>query len=214
MEQLSYAKTVNFLNKNRLNFAKSKLCKDVEQAKKEAKKIGFPVAIKVISPDIIHKSDAGVVKTGINDENELEREFRNILKKSKKVSRKKIEGILVQKMYTGKEVIIGLKRDMQFGGVVLFGIGGIFTEVLKDFSLRIAPVDKKEALNMIKEIKGFPILAGARGKKSVNLDAVALMITKLSKAAGNKKIQEIDLNPVVVNEKEAVIVDVRVIVEK
>ena len=127
--------------------------------------------------------------------------------------KKRLEGVLVQKMESGIEVIIGMKNDAQFGPVLLFGLGGIFVEILKDTSLRITPVDKKQALGMIQEIKSYPLLEGVRGGKAVNIDAIADIIVKTSKLAENKKIREIDFNPVIVNERSAAIIDVRIMVE-
>jgi acetyl-CoA synthetase (ADP-forming) len=204
---------MNLLEKYKLPFIKSKLCKNAEIAQKNAKIIGFPVALKVISPSIIHKSDVGGVKVNLQNEEEVKSAFEQILKKTKALAKKKLEGILVQKMESGTEVIIGMKKDPQFGAVILFGLGGIFVEILKDTSLRIAPVDKKEAIEMIQEIKASNILEGARGKKGVNIDELANIIVKLSKLAEEKKIKEIDFNPVIVNEKTAKIVDARIMVE-
>jgi acetyl-CoA synthetase (ADP-forming) len=213
MEQLSIEQTMKLLEKYKLPFVKSKLCKSAELAQKNAKVIGFPVALKVVSPNIIHKSDIGGVRVNLQNEEEVKNAFEQIIKKTKSLAKRKLEGVLVQKMESGTEVIIGMKKDPQFGPVILFGLGGIFVEILKDTSLRIAPIDKKEAMEMIQEIKAYKILEGARGKKGVNIDEIANVIVKLSKLAEEKKIKEIDFNPVIVNEKTAKIVDARIMVE-
>lgn len=212
MEQLSVDKTVKLLEKNKLPFAKSKLAKNVDQAKKVAKDIGYPVVLKAISPNIIHKSDAGAISLSIENEEQLESAFEDLIKKTKKAAKNKLEGILVQKTHTGQEVIIGVKQDPTFGPVILFGLGGIFVEILKDTSLRIAPIEKQDAIEMINELKSAKILEGARGQKPVNINALVDILVKTSKLAENKKILELDFNPIIVDEKSAVIVDARIMI--
>ena len=214
MEQLAFDKTIKLLEKYKLPYSKSKLASSLERAAKFAKEIGFPVALKVISKDIVHKSEANGVKTNLNNEEEVVAAYGEILKSSKKkFPRAKIDGILVQRMEQGIEVIIGMNRDPQFDAVIMFGLGGVFVEVLKDVSFRIAPIDKKEAEGMIKEIRSKKILEGARGRKPVNISALADMLVNISKLSENKKILEIDLNPVVVDDKSARVVDVRMMIE-
>jgi len=121
--------------------------------------------------------------------------------------------MLIQPMMKGKEIIIGMKRDPFFGPVIVFGLGGIFVEILKDVSMRIAPLTKKDASEMLTEIKGIEILKGARGEKSVNFKALQKIILSLSRLSlKHREIKEIDLNPVMVDEKEARVVDARIIV--
>jgi len=211
MEQFKFKKMVNLLEKYKIKFFKSKMVKDLDAAAAAAKKFGFPVVLKVISKDIIHKSDVGGVVTGIMDEKKVKEGFLKIMKNIKrKVPKAKIEGVLVQKQCKGEEIIIGMKRDKQFGPVIMFGLGGIFVEVMKDVVFRICPVDRKMAIEMVNEIKAAPVLKGFRGKKKINIDAVVDIITKISKIAmDKKKILEIDLNPIIVDEKNANVVDVR-----
>jgi acetyltransferase len=176
------------------------------------KKLGAgPFIIKAISPDVIHKTDMGAVKLDIKNIQEAEAAWDEIVSSVKsKNPQAVIEGMLVQAMVSGKEVIIGMKRDATFGPTILFGLGGIFTEALKDTSLRIAPVSKEVVLEMIHEIRGINILTGLRGEKSVNLEKIADIIVKLSKLViDHKEIKEIDLNPVIVNSDEAFVVDGR-----
>ena len=124
----------------------------------------------------------------------------------------RIEGMLLQPMVSGKEVIIGMKEDLAFGPTILFGLGGIFTEALKDTSLRIAPISKATALEMIGEIKGIDILRGLRGEKGVDLGALADLLVKISKLSmAHPEVREIDLNPVMATEDGAVVVDARII---
>lgn len=206
MEQLEISKTIKLLEKSKLNFVRSKIVNTPEDAVKAAKELKFPVAIKLLSKDILHKSDKGFVEISIQNETEVIGVCNKMIKKYKKRNFQ----LLVQRMASGFEVIVGMKKDPQFGNVIVFGLGGIFTEILKDTSLRIAPVDKKEAIEMIKEIKSFQILNGARGKKPINLSVLADIITRTSNL---KNIKELDFNPVIVNENSAVIVDARIIAE-
>ncbi|MBW2965804.1 acetate--CoA ligase family protein, partial [Candidatus Woesearchaeota archaeon] len=165
--QLDFNKTRKLLEKYKFPLVDSFLAKTPEELIKFSQKTGFPVVLKISSPDIIHKSDIGGVKTGIENEEELIKAYDEIIKNVKKKNKRaKIDGVLIQRMEQGIEVIVGVKKDPQFGATILFGLGGVFVEVLRDVSLRIAPVDKKEALEMMREIKGYKILEGVRGKKA------------------------------------------------
>lgn len=212
MQQLDIIKTINILEKNKLPVSKMILVKSVENAIENAEKIGYPVVLKIFSKDVIHKSDMGFIKTKIDDPEELKSAYEDM---KKKITKRKVKdyNIILQKMEEGLEIIIGLKRDPQFGPVVIFGLGGIFVEVLKDTSLRILPIDKNEALEMIKEIKSYPILEGIRGQKPVDIDHLANLIVKVSDLSKNKKIQEIDFNPVIADERSSKIVDARILIE-
>jgi acetyltransferase len=173
-----------------------------------------PFVMKAISPEVIHKTDAGAVRLHMNSLEEIQKAWDSILADvTKHVPGATVEGMLVQKMSAGKEVIIGMKRDAIFGPTILFGLGGIFTEALKDTSLRIAPLTKTDALDMISEIKGKSILLGLRGEKGVNIEALADLIVKVARlAVEHAEIKEIDLNPVMVTDELANVVDVRVMV--
>lgn len=173
-----------------------------------------PYAMKVISNNIVHKTDAGAVRLNIKSIEEANTVWDLMEKKILKENpNAKIEGILIQKMGVGREVIIGMKRDATFGPTILFGLGGILAEAIKDTSLRIAPVSEYEALNMMQEIKGISILNGMRSEKPVNFKALADIITNLSKlAVEHPEIKEIDLNPVMITNTKAEIVDARVMV--
>ena len=209
LKQLDFQEAEKLLKKYRIKTPGSYVAKTREEAAKMAKKLGFPVVLKIISPDIIHKTEKKTVILCLMDEKQVENAFDEIRKRAGKA---KFNGMLVQKQVSGREVIIGGKRDSQFGPVVLFGLGGIFVEIMKDISLRIAPIDKREALEMIKEIKGYPILTGARGEKPVNIDKLAEAMAAVSRMISENEIQELDLNPVMVNEKDCIAVDVRMIV--
>ncbi|MCK5767333.1 MAG: acetate--CoA ligase family protein [Candidatus Atribacteria bacterium] len=179
-----------------------------------AKEINFPIVMKIVSPDIIHKTDAGGVKVGIKDEKEAELAYQEIISKVKKYNKEaKIEGVIVYPMVLqGTEIIIGMIKDPHFGPVVMFGLGGIFVEVLKDISFRILPIEERDAGEMIDEIKGCKILKGVRGEPPKDIEAIKDLLMKISQLSiKNSEIKEIDLNPVFVFEKGLQVVDARMI---
>lgn len=193
----------------------ARLVTNVQEAVSAADKMGYPLAMKVVSPDIIHKSDAGGVKLNLNSTQEVEKGFEEILKNAKRVtSRERILGVLLSPMVLpGQECIIGMIRDRQFGPVIMFGLGGIFVEVLKDVAFRVAPLAQEDIDDMVKEIKGYPVLEGIRGESCKDIEALKSTLAKLSQIAiDNPEIREVDLNPVIVHEKGASIVDSRIII--
>jgi 4-hydroxybutyryl-CoA synthetase (ADP-forming) len=194
---------------------KSILAKTASEAVKAAKKIGFPVVMKIASPQIIHKSDAGGVKVGISSKEEVKDAFKQIIKNAKKYDKKAtIKGVLVQEMVKGgKELIIGSKLEPGFGPVVMLGMGGIYVEVLKDVTFRLAPVTDREADDMINSIKTKKLLEGVRGEKPSDLKKLSELIQRLSALVTDfKEIKELDMNPVLVMEKGkgCKILDVRI----
>lgn len=192
------------------------LAKNSEEAMRFAIKIGFPIVLKVVSPQIIHKSDAGGVMVGIKSEEEVRRAFDKILENARSYNSKaEIEGIYVQKMAPpAREVIIGTIKDRQFGQVVMFGLGGILVEVLKDVVFRVAPIDKYEAREMIDEIKGLPILKGVRGEKSIDFDCLTETLASISQLVIDfPQIGQLDINPIRVYPKRLYAVDARIILE-
>jgi acetyltransferase len=191
------------------------LIKEKSELKNVMEKLGGDTYIlKVMSPDVVHKTDMGAVKLNIKNVEEAKVAWDEMLSNiHDKNANAAIEGVLVQTMTSGKEVIIGMKRDPIFGPTILFGLGGIFTEALKDTSLRIAPISNEIALEMIHEIRGIKILTGLRGEKPVDFEKLAGIIVKISKIAiEHPEIKEIDLNPVMMSTDKANIVDVRVMV--
>jgi len=210
MEILSFEETKRLLNKYKLPFCRTEIFNSKEKALAFAEKLGFPVVLKVHAQKIFHKSEIGGVKTNILNKEEFDVAWEEI---KVNVEGKNIEGILVQEMLKGNEVALGMNRDPQFGPVILFGLGGIFIEIIKDVSFRIAPINKEEALAMIKEIKGFKILEGARGRKKVDINKIAEIIVELSNLSmKEEQIQSIDFNPVMISESRACIADVRLII--
>jgi acetate---CoA ligase (ADP-forming) len=183
-----------------------------------ADEAGFPVVMKIISDDIIHKFDVGGVILNINSVEEAEAAYYNIEKSVKeKVPGAKIQGVqVIRQIQNGMEVILGIKSDPSFGSVIMFGIGGIFVEIFRDVSFRIAPVDKSTAFEMIREIKSAGLLTGARGIKPRDIDSVAESIVKLSSLAIDcPQIKELDINPLIVLEERSgcVIADAKMIIE-
>ncbi|RLG61153.1 acetyl-CoA synthetase [Candidatus Geothermarchaeota archaeon] len=188
--------------------------KNVDEAVKYAREIGYPLVLKIVSKDIIHKTDVGGVITNIVDEYSLRRAFNSIINNVRlNAPSAHIDGFLIEKMYEPSiELIVGMNRDTQFGPVVMFGVGGVFVEVYQDTSFRLAPLDRQEAIEMIREIKGFKLLTGYRGLKPVNLDIIADIIVKVGDLAVKYAvIKEIDLNPIFAYGDRAVAVDARII---
>jgi len=191
-----------------------KLIKSEDEITGLAKEIIFPIAMKIVSPDIIHKTDAGGVKLNIKDETEAESAYQEIIFQAKKYNKEaRIEGVIVYSMVPQEtEIIIGMMKDPHFGPVAMFGLGGIFVEVLKDISFRIIPLEEKDAREMITEIRGYEILKGARGNPPRDIQAIKEVLMKVSQLTiENPEINEIDLNPIFVFEKGLQIVDARMI---
>jgi len=191
-----------------------KLIKNEEEINGLAEEINFPIVMKIVSPDIIHKTDAGGVKINIKDETEAESAYQEIIFKAKKYNKEaRIEGVIVYSMVPQEtEIIIGMMKDPHFGPVAMFGLGGIFVEVLKDISFRIIPLEEKDAREMITEIRGYEILKGARGNPPRDIQAIKEVLMKVSQLTiENPEINEIDLNPIFVFEKGLQIVDARMI---
>lgn len=192
---------------------KSILATKDKEAIQAAKKIGFPVVMKIASPQIIHKSDAGGVKVGLKNPKEVRAAFKEIIKNAKKYDKKAvIKGVLVQEMVKGgKETIIGSKLESGFGPVVMFGMGGIYVEVLKDVIFRLAPITDTEADEMISSIKTSKLLQGVRGEKPSDTKKLSECIQRLSQLVTDfKEIKELDMNPVLVFEKGCKVVDIRI----
>jgi acyl-CoA synthetase (NDP forming) len=194
----------------------TKLSKTKAEAISISKKMGFPVVLKIVSPDIIHKSDIGGVKLGLANATRVGKAYTEIMAAAKKANKKAdIHGISVQKMARpGVEVIMGMSKDAQFGPVLMFGLGGVFVEVLKDVAFRIVPLNRRDASQMIREIKGYPLLEGYRGQEPANITALEDLLLKLSDFVDkNPKIKEMDLNPIFAYKDGALAVDARVILE-
>jgi acetate---CoA ligase (ADP-forming) subunit beta len=187
----------------------------VPEAVLKAKDIGFPVVLKIISPQIIHKSDAGGVILNIRDEKELEIQYEKLLAEiGKREPSANVHGVLVEKMMPpSTEVIVGGIRDSQFGPSIMFGIGGIFAEIYDDVAFRVAPLDKIDASNIIHELKGYQILEGARGKPPADLDSIIDILINVSDLMmEHDAINQLDLNPVIAYSDSVCAVDSRIII--
>jgi len=193
---------------------KIELVKTEDAAVVAANKIGFPIVLKIVSPQVLHKSDAGGVVVGVNDEKGIREGYQKIISNIKKnVPTAVIDGILVQEMAPkGTEIIIGSTVDPTFGPTIMFGLGGIFVEILKDVSFRLAPITKDDAWEMIDEIKAKKILDGARGMPKADKETIVATLLSISKMLMEcPEIKELDMNPLLVYEKGARAVDARVI---
>lgn len=191
-----------------------KLIKSEDEIVGLAKEINFPIVMKIVSPDIIHKTEAGGVKVGIKDEKEAKTAYQDIIYKVKKYKKEaKISGVIAYSMIPqGTEIIIGMMKDPCFGPTIMFGLGGIFVEILKDISFRILPLEERDAEEMISEIKGYQILKGIRGETPKDVKSIRDVLMKISQLVmENPEIKEIDLNPVFVFNEGLRVVDARMI---
>ena len=188
----------------RIPLPRARLAKDVEEAKKIAKEIGYPLVLKIVSPNILHKTDVGGIKVGIEDEKELEESYDEILFSVKRyMPQANIVGMLVQEMVQDiKETIIGISEDPQFGPMIMFGLGGIYVEVLEDVSFRIAPISGRIAREMISEIKTIKLLKGTRGEKASDINSIVDVLLRVSQLVTDfPEIVEMDINPLFVKEE-------------
>ena len=195
-------------------FPKRALAKTSREAVQLASKIGFPVVMKVSSPDILHKTDVGGVRVNVKTANEAEDAFLEITANARRLMPDAfIKGVMIFEMLKGgKEVILGVTYDRTFGHMIMFGLGGIYVEVLKDVAFRIVPVARHDALAMVNEIKTIGLLHGARGERPSDIDAIASYIVNLSCLVSDfPEIQELDVNPLMVMEQGAIALDARII---
>jgi len=177
------------------------LAKNEDEAVEAAKVIGYPVVLKISSPQIIHKTDIGGVILNVNSEEEVRRAYRIIMNRvSRYAPHARIYGVCVQKMVPkGKEMIIGAVKDPQFGHLIMFGLGGIYTNILRDFSFRLSPVTLTEARKMVRETKAYMLLRGVRGEPRSDINSVVNVIMRLSQLVRDfPEIAEIDINPLYV----------------
>ncbi len=180
-------------------------------------RIGYPLVMKVISSDISHKTDVGGVRTGIRDAGSAGVVYDDMMHRiSRYMPEARVDGVLIQKMLGGgREVILGMNRDPQFGPVIMFGLGGVSVEVLKDVTFRIAPITEKDAEEMIREIKAYPMLLGIRGEEPSDIGAIKDSLLRLSKLCTDfPEITEIDINPLLVFKKGCAAVDIRLTLEE
>ncbi len=211
---LTENESYDLLAKHGISVPEYKVASSLEETIIKSKSLGFPLVMKVISPDIMHKTDIGGVTLNIMNEQQIRESYQNMVDRVKKSKPKaKINGVLLyKKLPKGVEVIIGMTRDSQFGPTVMFGLGGIFTEILQDVSFRICPVTRIDIEEMIYEIKGIRILEGYRDHQGCDIDSLVDIVLAISDIAINYSvIKEIDLNPIMAYEKGAVVVDAKIV---
>ncbi len=190
-----------------------KLATSKEETIAAVEEIGFPIVMKLMAEDVVHKSDTGAVKLNLKTKEEVDNAYDELMK----IPSQKEKKISVQKMAKEPitELIIGMTTDPQFGPALMFGIGGILVELLEDVSFRIAPITEYDAKEMIHEIKGFPILDGYRGKPKADINAIVETLMKISDlVTKHENINEMDLNPVFIYEKGLICVDARIILKE
>ncbi len=199
-----------------LELPKAHLVNDVKGAVDAAEKIGYPVVMKICSKDIVHKSDADCVFTDIWSAESVKLVYNKILENARKYKKNaKIDGVIVEKMVRGVELLMGMKQDEVFGVVIVFGIGGVMTEVIRDVSMRVAPVDAREAMRMMGEIEHQQILNGFRGLPAVNRKKLAELISKFSNLiVKEKKMRELDINPLFACGDRFLVGDARAVFER
>jgi acyl-CoA synthetase (NDP forming) len=192
----------------------TRLAKSAGEALSISEELGFPVAMKIVSPDVVHKTDIGGVVLNIADATQAKKAYDQIISKVRmNVPEANIEGVSVQKMApAGVEIIIGMIKDRQFGPAIMFGLGGILVEVLRDVSFRLVPVMPVDAAEMVREIKGFALLGGYRGQPPVDLKRLEEIIVTVSDfIEKNPDVEELDLNPLIATGDNIVAVDARII---
>jgi acyl-CoA synthetase (NDP forming) len=195
---------------------KFKLAKNEKEAATYADQIGYPIVLKIVSPDVIHKSDAGAVIVNLKTPVEVASAYKKILENVKKYNADaKIDGVLVQEMAPqSTEVIVGAIKDPQFGQTLMFGLGGIFVEILKDVNFKIAPLTAEDAKEMITELKAYPLLKGYRNTPPADIGALVTILCNTSRLVmDNPEIKELDLNPIMAYQSGAKTVDARIILE-
>ena len=191
---------------------RERVVQDIGQLKEAASEIGYPLVLKAHSPSLAHKTEKGLIRVDIRNEQEATQAFDEIMSQMEGSEK----GILVQEMIKGqRELVVGLTRDPQFGPCVMFGLGGIFTEILKDITFRIAPLEKHDALEMMREIKANKILDEVRGMPAADLDALADILLAVGKIGLDiPEVKEIDINPVILQGSKPVAVDALVVLEQ
>jgi acyl-CoA synthetase (NDP forming) len=213
---LTEVEAKQLLKKADISVVDTRLATSRDEAISISQELGFPVVLKIASSDVVHKSDAGGVKLDLGTPEQVGQAYDDIMAAIKKAfPQAKIQGVSVQQMARpGVEIIVGMSKDAQFGPVLMFGLGGVLVEILKDVSFRIVPLVKRDAAEMIREIKGYPLLEGYRGSEPVDVANLENMILKVSDfVEKNPEIKELDLNPVFAYKDGAVAVDARVVLE-
>jgi acetyl-CoA synthetase (ADP-forming) len=208
---LSEYDSKKILEAYRIPVTKEALVEDVRELPKAAREIGYPLVLKGCSSGVAHKTEKGLIRVDIRNDEEAKEAFDEIMAGMEV----KEKAVLVQEMVKGeRELVVGLTRDAQFGPCVMFGLGGIFTEILKDISFRVAPLEKRDALEMMQDIKGHKILEAVRGMEAVDRGILADILIKVGQIGlENDRVKEIDINPVIISGNRPVAVDALVVLE-
>jgi succinyl-CoA synthetase beta subunit len=204
---------LSFLQEEGFPVLKSLLAENEDEAARKALEIGLPVTLKPSSPDVIHKTETGGIRVSLRDEAEVRQGFREIVGTfTSNYPEKRLDGVIVQRQGSGLEVIVGMLRDLQFGPVLMFGLGGIFVEAMKDVTFRLIPIETADAKDMMKELRGYDVLRNPRSG-SLDLTAVEKLLLRISTfITHHPEVQEMDLNPVFVSSHGVQICDARIMV--
>ena len=211
---LNEVESKRLLSEAGINTNATELAQSRDEAVRLARQIGHPVVLKIASPDVVHKSDAGGVKVGVSGDDAVATAYDEIVAAVAAAQPSaRVDGVSVQAMAEpGVEVIIGVSRDPQFGPLLMFGLGGVLVEVLGDVAFRVAPLTERDASEMVREIKGFPILRGHRGSPPADLDAIERALLDLSRFVDARPdVSEVDLNPIIAHANGLTAVDARVV---
>ena len=208
---LSEYESKQILASYQIPVTREKLVNDIGDLIKASREIGYPVVMKGCSSEVAHKTEKGLIRVDVRNDDEAGSAFEEIMANMNGTK----NAILVQEMVKGKrELVVGLTRDPQFGPCVMFGLGGIFTEILKDISFRIAPLEKRDALEMMQQIKGHKILEAFRGMEAADLDMLAEILINMGRIGiENERVREIDINPVIISGSKPVAVDALVVLD-
>ncbi len=217
MRKLGDRESEGILRRHGIKVPERLIAENEEHAVFYANRVGYPVVLKISSPDIVHKTDAGCVALDLWTEDQVRHAYDSVMRNARRAEPSgRIDGVIVQKMVRGREVrelIVGARRDSQFGPVVMFGLGGVFVEVLKDVSFRLSPLRRRDAREMIREIKGYPVLQEFRRMRPVNMKALEdtiLAVSRIMERHG--EIEEMEINPLLADHEKAVAVDTRIMV--
>jgi succinyl-CoA synthetase beta subunit len=204
---------LSFLQKEGFPVLKGLLAHNEDDAARKALEIGLPVTLKPSSPDVIHKTETGGIRVSLRDEAEVRQGFREIVGTfTSNYPEKRLDGVIVQRQGSGLEVIVGMLRDLQFGPVLMFGLGGIFVEAMKDVTFRLIPIETADAKDMMEELRGYDVLRNPRSG-SLDLTAVEKLLVRISTfITHHPEVQEMDLNPVFVSSHGVQICDARIMV--
>lgn len=213
--QIGEVKAKDILRAYDFTVAQGRMAAHADEAVEVAERIGFPVAMKIVSPDIVHKSDLGGVRLDLANSEAVRDGFDlMMLRIRRRAPEARLDGVYVEQMCPrGREVIIGMSRDPQFGPMLMFGLGGIFVEVMKDVTFHLAPITADEAMQMLMETRSYTLLRGARGQAGVDLSAIANGLQRISQLVTDfPQIADLDINPLIVGEvgTEPIVADARI----